>query len=133
MKKYVSFKDEKYYTYMLKLINSIGGRKLEYNWLITDIEAYPQDNGELDNLIGENDYLFLSIDCDIKNKWMIEIDSFGIIFNTFEFDPTFLLQYQNKFNNLTNRNDLIGTGEKRFIKEISILYFSNFNSYIFFI
>lgn len=62
MKRYISEKEEKYYTHMLKVLNSIGGRNLEYNWLITDIEAYPQDDGELDKLISENDYLFLSTD-----------------------------------------------------------------------
>ena len=49
LKRLVSVKDEKGYTLMLKVINSIGGRNLNYNWLITDIEAYPQkSNYEID-------------------------------------------------------------------------------------
>ena len=51
MKRYISEKEEKYYTHMLKVLNSIGGRNLDYNWLITDIGAYPQDDGKLDKLI----------------------------------------------------------------------------------
>ena len=62
MKRYYSEKEEKFYTHMLKVLNSIGGRNLEYNWLITDIEAYPQDEGRLDELISNNEYLFLSND-----------------------------------------------------------------------
>lgn len=45
---------------MLKLINSIGGRKLKYNWLITNIEAYPTDETIIHKLAKE--YLFLSND-----------------------------------------------------------------------
>lgn len=74
MKKYVSFKDEKFYTHMLKLINAIGGRKLEYNWLITDVEACPSDkriekilneeiivlsNDELMDMLEEEDFQFV--------------------------------------------------------------------------
>lgn len=60
MKRYISKNDDDYYTYMLKLINSIGGRKLNYNWLIKDIEAYPQDESINNKL--NNDYLFISND-----------------------------------------------------------------------
>ena len=60
MKRYISDKED-YYTYMLKVLNAIGGRNLQYNWLITNIEAYPQ-NEELNQFIRENDYLFLSTD-----------------------------------------------------------------------
>ena len=46
----VSVKEKNGYTMMLKVINSIGGRNLNYNWLITDIEAYPQKGvGEIDD------------------------------------------------------------------------------------
>ena len=77
-------KEEKYYTHMLKVLNAIGGRNLEYNWLITDIEAYPQDNGELDKLIRENDYLFLSTDELIS---MLEKNDFQWIWGVFSAIP----------------------------------------------
>lgn len=84
MKRYISEKEEKYYTHMLKVLNSIGGRNLEYNWLITDIEAYPQDDGELDKLISENDYLFLSTDELIT---MLEKEDFQWIWGVFSAIP----------------------------------------------
>lgn len=83
MKRYISDKEE-YYTYMLKLLNAIGGRSLKYNWLITNIEAYPQDNGELDKLIRENDYLFLSTDELIS---MLEKNDFQWIWGVFSAIP----------------------------------------------
>lgn len=84
MKRYISEKEEKYYTHMLKVLNSIGGRNLEYNWLITNIEAYPQDNGELDKLVSENDYLFLSTDELIT---MLEKNDFQWIWGVFSAIP----------------------------------------------
>ena len=85
MKRYISEKEEKYYTHMLKILNSIGVRTLvEYNWLITDIEAYPQDDGEFDKLISENDYLFLSTDELIT---MLEKEDFQWIWGVFSAIP----------------------------------------------
>ena len=43
MKKIILKNDEKEYTYMLDIINSLGGKKLNCTWLITDIEAYPNN------------------------------------------------------------------------------------------
>lgn len=43
MKRYISKEDDKYYTNMLKIIDAIGGRKLDYNWLITEIETNTGD------------------------------------------------------------------------------------------
>ena len=83
MKRYISDKEE-YYTHMLKVLNAIGGRSLNYNWLITNIEAYPQDNGELDKLIRENDYLFLSTDELIS---MLEKEDFQWIWGVFSAIP----------------------------------------------
>ena len=60
MKRYISEKEDKAYTYMLKILNGIGGTKLKYNWLITNIEAYPENNPKALKLIKENNYLFLS-------------------------------------------------------------------------
>lgn len=84
MKRYISEKEEKYYMHMLKVLNAIGGRNLDYNWLITDIEAYPQDDGELDKLISENDYLFLSTDELIT---MLEKEDFQWIWGVFSAIP----------------------------------------------
>jgi len=58
MKRLISKYDDHYYTHMLKLINSMGGRKLKYNWLITSIEAYPNDIMLYDEI--NKDYIFLS-------------------------------------------------------------------------
>lgn len=43
MKRYISKRDDKCYTNMLKIINAIGGRNLDYNWLITEIETNTVD------------------------------------------------------------------------------------------
>lgn len=79
MKKYVSFKDEKFYTHMLKLINSIGGRKLEYNWLINDIEAYP-NSLKIKRMINENEYFLLSND---ELMDMLEEEGFQFVWGNF--------------------------------------------------
>lgn len=65
MYRLISVGDKAGYTVMLKVINAIGGRDLKYNWLITDIEAYPQKGlKELDedlyNYLTEKDYVFIS-------------------------------------------------------------------------
>ena len=50
---------------MLKVINSIGGRSLNYNWLVTDIDAFPHKGKyEIDeslyNFLKEKNYVFIS-------------------------------------------------------------------------
>lgn len=65
MNRLISVGDKSGYTMMLKVINAIGGRNLNYNWLITDIEAYPQKGlGEIDDelysYLNDNDYVFIS-------------------------------------------------------------------------
>ena len=62
MKKIILKNDEKEYTYMLDIINSLGGKKLNCTWLITDIEAYP-NNKDINSIICEKNYVILS-----KNK-----------------------------------------------------------------
>ena len=69
MKRYISEKEDKNYTHMLKILNAIGGRNLDYNWLITDIEALPQKgNGkfeideEIYNRICDKEYVLISND-----------------------------------------------------------------------
>ncbi len=59
MKKIILKNDEKEYTYMLDIINSLGGKKLNCNWLITDIEAYPMDKN-INSIICEQNYVILS-------------------------------------------------------------------------
>lgn len=79
MKRYISAYDRKYYTHMLEIILAIGGNNLNYKWLISDIEAYPQDNGQYDNLIENNSYLILSnndlikmlSECDFQWIWAV--------------------------------------------------------------
>lgn len=64
---------------MLEIILAIGGNNLNYKWLISDIEAYPQDNGQYDNLIENNSYLILSnndlikmlSECDFQWIWAV--------------------------------------------------------------
>ena len=54
MKRYVS-QGEDSYTNMLKIINTLGGKNLNYNWLITEIETntgdYFYDNESVNNFV----------------------------------------------------------------------------------
>lgn len=59
MKRYISYKDNSHYTFMLEIIEAIGGKNLNYNWLITNIEAYPQ-NEKYNELVCGKEYLFIS-------------------------------------------------------------------------
>ena len=84
MKRYISEVDEKKYTDMLKVLKSIGGLNLNYNWYITNIEAYPQDkNNNLINLIN-NEYLFLSNKELFK---MLENNNFNWVWGCFSAIP----------------------------------------------
>ena len=58
MQRYISKYDDNEYTHLLKLLKSLGGSNLKYKWLISDIEAYPQ-NKDYNDLFN-NDYIFLS-------------------------------------------------------------------------
>lgn len=80
MKKYISIKEETYYTHMLKVLKALGGRTLEYNWLITNIEAYPRGNNELIELMKDNEFLFLTSDELIT---MLEKNDFQWIWGVF--------------------------------------------------
>ena len=79
MKRYVSVNDREFYTYMLEIILAIGGNDLRYKWLITDVTAYPQDDGQYDSLMKNNDYLILSnsdflkmlSNCDFQWIWAV--------------------------------------------------------------
>ena len=50
MKRYIFKNNNDYNGFMMEVLNSLGGKELDYNWLVTDIETYFLDN----------DYLFLS-------------------------------------------------------------------------
>ncbi len=51
-------KGEKFYTHLNKVFESIKNIQLEYNWLITDCECYP-DNQEYQKLLSEK-YCWIS-------------------------------------------------------------------------
>lgn len=57
MKRYISKEDEYYYTDMLKVVKAIGGKNLDYNWLITEIETSTGDYFEDDYIILTNEEL----------------------------------------------------------------------------
>ena len=97
----VSVKDKNGYTQMLKIINAFGGRKLNYNWLITDIEAYPQiGNKDIDeklySFLNEKDYVFISnsnlLDILEKNDFQWIWGVFSAIPNNFSLDD--ILKYE---------------------------------------
>lgn len=77
MKRYISTNDRNSYTYMLEILLSLGGKDLDYKWLITDIVAYPMDNGKYDELLKKNDFLIMSnhdlfemlSECDFQWIW----------------------------------------------------------------
>ena len=50
MKRYIFKNNNDYNGFMREVLDSLGGKGLDYNWLITDIETYFLDN----------EYLFLS-------------------------------------------------------------------------
>ncbi len=56
MKRYVS-QGEDSYTNMLKIINTLGGKNLNYNWLITEIETNTGDYFYDNYIILSNDEL----------------------------------------------------------------------------
>ena len=96
MKRYISIKEDKGYTYMLKILNGIGGKKLKYNWLITDIIAYPQNNGKIFKSIMEEDYVFLSTEQLIE---LLCIEDFQWIWAVFSAIPeNYLLEEVLRFD-----------------------------------
>ena len=83
MKKIILKNDEKEYTYMLDIINSLGGKKLNCTWLITDIEAYP-NNKDINSIICEKNYVILS-NKELIN--MLEKENFQWIWAIFSMIP----------------------------------------------
>ena len=69
MKRYISKEDEYYYTDMLKVIKAIGGKNLDYNWLITEIETSTGDYFEDDYIILTNEKLLDKLESK-KIQWI---------------------------------------------------------------
>ena len=69
MKRYISKEDECYYTDMLKVIKAIGGKNLDYNWLITEIETSTGDYFEDDYIILTNEELLDKLESK-KIQWI---------------------------------------------------------------
>lgn len=57
MNRCISKGEDEYYTDILKVVNAIGGRSLNYNWLITEIETSTGDYFYEEYVILSNDEL----------------------------------------------------------------------------
>lgn len=57
MNQCISKGEDDYYTDILKVVNAIGGRNLDYNWLITEIETSTGDYFNDEYVIVSNDEL----------------------------------------------------------------------------
>lgn len=57
MNRCISKGEDDYYTDILKVVNAIGGRNLDYNWLITEIETSTGDYFYEEYVILSNDEL----------------------------------------------------------------------------
>ncbi len=79
----ISNSDEEYYAHLYKLIDSIANINPNYNWLITDFEAYPQTK-RYQTLILKNKYLILSTEKLIE---MLKQDNFQWIWGIFSAIP----------------------------------------------
>ena len=64
MNRCISKGEDDYYTDILKVVNAIGGRNLDYNWLITEIETSTGDYFNDEYVIVSNDELL----DDLENK-----------------------------------------------------------------
>ena len=69
MKRYISKENEYYYTDMLKVIKAIGGKNLDYNWLITEIETSTGDYFEDEYIILTNEELLDKLESK-KIQWI---------------------------------------------------------------
>ncbi len=59
MIRYISTHDRKYYTYMLEVLSALGGKDLEYKWLISSIEAYPRKREKYADFVESSEYIIL--------------------------------------------------------------------------
>lgn len=84
MKRYISAQDREFYTFMLEIIQALGGTDMHYKWLISDIEAYPERSGKDMELIEDNRFML------ITNQESLEIlteDDFQWIWAVFSAIP----------------------------------------------
>lgn len=69
MNRCISKGEDDYYTDILKVVNAIGGRNLDYNWLITEIEASTGDYFYEEYVILSNDELLDNLE-NKKIQWI---------------------------------------------------------------
>ena len=84
MKRLQSRKDCMQYTLIKELFINLGLQKSDYNWLITDIEAYPQSQ-EFNNIINDKEYVVLSTN-ELMN--ILNIEDFQWIWAVFSAIPS---------------------------------------------
>ncbi len=120
MKRYISKEDNEYYTYMLEILNAIGGRNLNYNWLITDIEAYPSRKSVVDKISGE--YLLLS-----NNELLdlLEKEDFQWIWGIFSAIPPIYSQKKILKYQLPSVTNLNNAGIQHPLAKIEIVAFDS--------
>lgn len=69
MNRCISKGEDDYYTDILKVVNAIGGRNLDYNWLITEIETSTGDYFNDEYVIVSNDELLDNLE-NKKIQWI---------------------------------------------------------------
>lgn len=69
MNRCISKGEDDYYTDILKVVNAIGGRNLDYNWLITEIEVSTGDYFYEEYVILSNDELLDNLE-NKKIQWI---------------------------------------------------------------
>lgn len=69
MNRCISKGEDDYYTDILKVVNAIGGRSLNYNWLITEIETNTGDYFYEEYVILSNDELLDNLE-NKKIQWI---------------------------------------------------------------
>lgn len=69
MNRCISKGEDDYYTDILKVVNAIGGRNLDYNWLITEIETSTGDYFYEEYVILSNDELLDNLE-NKKIQWI---------------------------------------------------------------
>lgn len=81
-------KGEQYYTHMAKVFNSIENEQLNYNWLITDCECYPEDKSI--NEMFSKKYIWISGE---QLTEIISKDDFQFVWGVFSgFSPEVTLE-----------------------------------------
>ena len=83
MRRLYSVKDFSYYTLLKQVLYDLELTNKQYNWLISDIEAYPRKS-EYQKLIDNNEYLWLSTRELVE---MLEEDDFQWVWAVFSAIP----------------------------------------------